>query len=59
MVLGALQIRATMAGRVQRVVMISHVIVLLNGRGKSAQQVGNILLLCSKLIASLMKGACW
>ena len=42
MVLGALQIRATMAGHVQRVAMISHVLVLMNGRGKSAQQVGHV-----------------
>ena len=52
MVLGALQIRATMVGHVQRMATVSRVPALMNGRGKSAQQVGYVY--CYVLI----KGVC-
>ena len=43
MVLGALQIRATMAGHVQTVAEVSRVIVLLSGQGQSALKVSKII----------------
>ena len=56
-VLGALPIRATMAGHVQTVATVSRVIVLLSGQGKSAQQVCKLIY--PKIIAFAMnQGLC-
>ena len=43
MVLGALQIHATMEGHVPRMAVVSRVIVLLSGQGQSALKVSKII----------------